>query len=100
MHDDDGLVPNHKTKVKVRHFDQPVSIRDLLHSTLDRLLNELLINQQPQGVVSVTCLDPEGEFAGRTVLLALDLDTQEEDYEGLFSGPDDPPNPEYRGSDE
>lgn len=101
MHDDDGLIPAH-TRLKVRHFDQKVSVRELLHSTLDRLLNEMLILQQPQGAVSVTCLDTDGDFAGRTVVMALDLDPEEKDYEDLFNGPSGPEdiNPEYRGSDE
>lgn len=87
MHDDQpGGVPQKPefAKVTLRHFDHPVSIRELLHSTLDRLLDEMVAASEPQGVVAVTNMDPGGApFAGHTVILALDLDPQTEAYEGM-----------------
>lgn len=84
MHDDQpGGVPQKPefAKVTLRHFDHPVSLRELLHSTLDRLLDEMVGASEPRGVVAVTNMD-EGDkpFAGHTVILALDLDPQDGDY--------------------
>lgn len=83
MHDDDNLRPEF-SKVTMRHFPHPVTIRELLHSTLDRLLDEMVAQSEPRGAVSVTNMDPgDSPFAGHTVVLALDLDPHDLDYEGL-----------------
>jgi hypothetical protein len=87
MHDDDGLIPREpQAQIKLRHFDRPVSVRELLHSTLDRLLSAMILHSEPQGVVAVTCMQGTGEFAGRTVVLALDLDPAAQEYDGLGNG--------------
>jgi len=85
-HDDDNLRPEF-SKVTLRHFDHPVSIRELLHSTLDRLLDEMIAGGEPRGAVSVTNMDePSGDnpLSGHTVVLALDLDPPVDGYEGLL----------------
>lgn len=83
MHDDDGLRPEF-TRVVIRHFPKAVNVRELLHSTLDRLLDMMFQEKETKGCVSVTSMDPEpAPFAGHTLVIGLDLDAQPEDYEGL-----------------
>lgn len=93
MHDDyPGGVPQGSTEgaqIRLRHFDKPISIRDLLHSTLDRLFDAMIAKKESMGVVAVTNMDPgPSEWAGHTVVLALDLDPTSHEYEGLNEGPD------------
>ena len=95
MHDDmEGGVPQpgpQFERVVLRKFDEPVTIRELLHSSLDRLLDYMGAHGEPQGVVSVTNLDEVGAdnpFAGHTVVLAIDMDPQPETYEDLNEGGD------------
>ncbi len=80
MHDDDGL--ENTNPLVLRHFEDPVSVRELLHSTLDRLLDTLITNQETIGAASVTVLGATGAtndvFGGKTIFIALDLDPQNE----------------------
>jgi len=79
MHDDDGLVD--KNPLVLRHFEQPVSVREMLHNTMDSLLDELIRNHETMGAASVTVMSAEGItnelFGGKTMLIALDLDPQD-----------------------
>lgn len=89
MHDDDFPIKPEFAKVTLRHFDHPVSIRELLHSTLDRLLDEMVAHSEPQGAVAVTNMDAgDNPFSGRTVVLALDLDPHDEEFEEPDEGSD------------
>lgn len=88
MHDDDNLRP-HFSKVTLRHMTEPVTLRELLHSTLDRLLDEMIQETEPRGCVAVTNMDPSGPenpLSGHTVVLALDLDPESGEYEDLDEG--------------
>lgn len=82
MHDDDEIPPIHQIGPMpvLRHFDQGISLREMLHGTLDRLLDKLVTEQETMGAAAVTILSASGEtdkvFGGRTVMLALDLDPQ------------------------
>ena len=98
MHDDQpGGVPQgpklpNDVRVVMRHFDKPVSLRELLHSTLDRLLDEMIRTEEPAGVVAVTNLDEHDTvMGGRTVVLALDLDPAAHEYDDCGLG--EPENP-------
>ena len=89
MHDDDGL--EHTNPLVVRHYDTPVSVREMLHGLMDRLLDSLIERQETMGAASITVLGAEGVvnelFGGKTLMLALDLDPHEcpgcEDCEGF-----------------
>ncbi len=76
MHDDDGL--ENENPLVIRHYEHPVSVRDMLHGTLDRLLDTLIANHETMGAASVTVLAAEGIteqiFGGKTMMIALDLD--------------------------
>ena len=76
MHDDDGL--ENENPLVLRHYDTPVSVRDMLHGTLDRLLDTLIANHETMGAASVTVMQAEGItneiFGGKTMMIALDMD--------------------------
>lgn len=90
MHDDDpGGVPqgNRPDRIVMRSFDQPVSVRQLLHSSLDRLFDYMIAQRELAGVVAITPMDVP-EFDGGSIVLALDFAPHEHDYEGLNEGLD------------
>lgn len=90
-HDDmPGGVPqgdSSKTRVVIRHFDKSVTIRELLHTSLDRLFDYMSQQNELAGVVSITPLDVP-ELNGNSIVLALDFAPHEHDYEGLNEGSD------------
>jgi hypothetical protein len=72
--EDQGPIPQRaEPEWIVNHFEKPVSLREHLHSSLDRLLTHMEQAQETQGLVSITVLDAEGAWAGHTVALAVDL---------------------------
>ena len=85
-HDDmPGGVPQHPPgteRVIMRHFDKAVSLRELLHSSLDRLFDYMVEQREAAGCVSITPLDVP-EFDGGSIVLALDLMPDKHDYDGL-----------------
>lgn len=85
MHDDMQQPP--AERVVLRHFDAPVSMRQLLHSTLDRLFDYMIEQKEPAGCVAITPLDVP-EMQGGSIVLALDFVPHAHDYEGLNEGPD------------
>lgn len=92
MHDDDGLVDKHP--LVIRHYENPVSVRDMLHGTLDRLLDTLIASHETMGAASVTVLSAEGIteeiFGGKTMMIALDLDPQPGECDcGYCGGPEE-----------
>jgi len=84
MHDDmiGGVPQPHEDRVILRSFEKSVTVRELLHSSLDRLLDFMLEHKQPAGVVAITPLDTP-EFDGGSIVLALDFELDEHNYEGL-----------------
>ena len=75
MHDDDvPLKPLAGPMPILRHFEHPVSLKQHLHESLDRLLDEMSQGGDTVGMVQITVLDSDGPWAGQTVMLALDLD--------------------------
>lgn len=84
IHDDmPGGVPQlPKEHVVMRHFDEPVSVRQLLHSALDRLFDYMIAANEGAGVVAITPLDVP-EFDGGSIVLALDLMPDAHEYDGL-----------------
>lgn len=66
------------TPLVLHHYDTPVSVRDMLHGVLDRLLDAMIERKETWGGASVTVLEATGAteelFGGRTLMLALDLD--------------------------
>ena len=86
MHDDQpGGVPQGKPKVErivMRQFDKAVSVRELLHSSLDRLFDYMIAQRELAGVVAITPMDVP-EFDGGSIVLALDFAPHEHEYEGL-----------------
>ena len=87
MHDDmDGGVPQGQPdRIIMRSFNEPISVRQLLHSSLDRLFDYMIAQRELAGVVAITPMDVP-EFDGGSIVLALDFAPHEHDYEGL----DDP----------
>lgn len=85
MHDDQpGGVPQHprEERIIMRHFDKSVTVRELLHSSLDRLLDFMNEHKEPAGVVAITPMDTP-EFEGGSIVLALDFAPHEHEYDGL-----------------
>lgn len=90
MHDDQpGGVPQgpQTERVIMRSFDNPVTIRELLHSSLDRLFDFMMAQRELAGVVAITPLDVP-ELNGNSIVLAIDFAPHEHEYEGLDDGSD------------
>lgn len=62
---------------RLRSFPKGISLQEHLHLSLDRLLEEMVRLQETCGSVAVTVLDSTGPWAGRTVVLAVDLDPED-----------------------
>lgn len=85
MHDDmEGGVPQQPRaeRIVMRTFDEAVSVRQLLHSSLDRLFDYMIEQRELAGVVAITPMDVP-EFDGGSIVLALDFAPHAHEYEGL-----------------
>ena len=88
MHDDQpGGVPQQPPidRLVMRSFDEPVTVRQLLHSSLDRLFDYMIQQRELAGVVAITPMDVP-EFEGGSIVLALDFAPHAHEYEGLDDG--------------
>ena len=66
--------PAEPTRVMMyEKFDDPVSVREILHKVLDQLLDEMVARREVTGMVNVTTMDTQGGTV-MPLFLALDLD--------------------------
>lgn len=85
MHDDQpGGVPQlpQGERIIMRHYDKAISLRELLHASLDRLFDYMVEQKESAGVVAVTPMDVP-EFDGGSIVIALDFAPHEHEYDGL-----------------